>query len=140
MEKIVVFTPAYDKRDENYGIAAVEIYFVLKGTKGAVHFSVMTKWFLPHNMKELNANRFFSLENFNSDPMGMSVGYHSLKPKFKGQTKKYCSWLKKKAYCDSSALRAEHWVETYLLPGGSDEIWKQLEEEYKRRFEGDLNG
>jgi hypothetical protein len=138
MEKIVVFTPAYDKRAENCGIAAVEIYFVLKGTKGAVHFSVMTNWFLPHNMKELKTNQYFTLKF--EDPMGMSVGYHSLKPMFNGQTRKYCSWLKKKAYCDSSALRAEHWVETYLLPGGSDEIWKQLGKEYKIRFEGELDG
>jgi hypothetical protein len=63
------------------------------------------------------------------------MGYHSPKQMYKSQKKRYCSWLKKKAYCDSSTLIAEDWVEKYLLPKGSDEIWKQLKKEYRRTLD-----
>jgi len=139
-EKIVVFTPAYDKRTNNpktnAGIASVEIHFVLKGPKGAVHFSIMTDWFLPKNQKELRVGPFFSLTRAGEKvkPMGMGVGYHSLKPMWEGQKKRQCNWLGGEAYCDSSSLIGDEWVEKSLLPGGSDEVWKQLKKEYDRHF------
>jgi hypothetical protein len=138
-EQIVVFTPAYDKRTNNpktnAGIGSVEIYFVLKGPKGAVHFSVMTNWFLPHNIEE-NRKLLTDLRELLGKPMGISIGYHSPKPMREGQQARKCSWLCEQGYCDSTSLTADEWVNKYLLPGGSDEVWKQLRKEYDRNFRG----
>jgi len=137
-EKIVEFTAAWDKRTNNIktnsGISPVEIYFVLKGPKGAVHFSVMTDWFLPQNMEQ-KIGLLTILKDRLSSPMGMTVGYHSPKKFYETQKRKPCSWFGGKlCYCDSSSLLADDWVKNYLLPGGSDEVWKQLKKEYYRRF------
>jgi hypothetical protein len=139
----VTFAPAFDRRDpdpkKNYGIHGVEIRFVLKGKKGATQFVIYTNWFLPHVQKELYAKGDISHRlRFNQpEPMGADIGYHSLVPQYKGQTKMKdgCQYLDgKPCYYDGSGLRADEFIPAFLA-GGSDAVWKMLEEEYQRRFE-----
>ena len=96
MEKIVEFTPAYDKRhvnpSKNYGIHGVELRMVLKGEKGAVQFVLFTHWMLPHNTRELKAKFLSNPTNESvetyamlSEPSPCDLGYHSFVPMYDGQ-------------------------------------------------------
>jgi hypothetical protein len=62
LERIIEFTPAFDKRDpnpkKNYGVHGVELRFVVKGEAGAVQFLIFTNWHLPHVQKAM-VNRAF---------------------------------------------------------------------------------
>lgn len=94
MEKITIFSPAFDKRSDdpkkNYGIGSVKCSMVLKGPEGAVHFMFGTGMFLPETMQEYAKNgqltpvkfgikgEYFMLQR----PMGYDVGYHSPTPRF----------------------------------------------------------
>lgn len=132
-KKITLFNPAFDKRNpepaKNYGIGCVKCYMVLKGKKGAVHFIFGTGMYLPETHREW-------LSKFSDhDPvryMGYDVGYHSLKPTYKGEVgRDKCEWLGgKKCYGDGSALRAEKWMGIFVREGG-EKIWQMLEEEYR---------
>lgn len=93
-ERIVEFSPAFDRRDpdpsKNYGIHGVELRMVLKGPGGAVQFLVYTNWQLPHVAKEQVARaitRGVDELDFNIlwMPTGADVGYHSPKPMYDGQ-------------------------------------------------------
>ncbi len=135
-ERIIEFSPAFDKRDDdpkkNYGIGAVKIRFVLKGKKGAIQFVVGTDWYLPHNQKEVGNSIRGGIK-----PDGWDVGYHSPKPIYEGQTSmgEACQYLDgRDCYYDGSGLRADEWVEKYLLRGGSDAVWRAIEREYVRVF------
>ena len=140
-KKTVEFAPAYDKRNpdpsKNYGIHGVEIRFVLKGKKGATQFLIYTNWFLPHVQKELYAKGSIStrLKFGRPEPSGADIGYHSPKPMYRGQTKiNNCPYLDgKPCYYDGSGLRADRFIPEFLA-GGSDTVWKMLEEEYRHRF------
>jgi len=140
-ERIIEFSPAWDKRSDvpgkNYGIHAVEIRFVLKGKKGAIQFLVGTDWYLPHNQKEIGG----TIRGINSiserQPRGWDVGYHSPKPMYEGQVSmnEGCPYLDgKDCYYDGSGLRADEWVDKYLLKEGSDAVWRAMEREYVRVF------
>lgn len=150
-EKIVQFTPAFDKRhpdpSRNYGIGSVRIRFILKGEKGAVQFYCSTKWYLPETIKEYrNSKGVELLDNKEEDCSGISawdLGYHSPKPMFKGQTSDACDILEKgECYYDGSGLNAFPLAET-LVREGSDGIWKKLEEYYESVYgenRGGLDG
>ena len=136
LEKIVVFTPAYDKRhsdpSKNYGIGSVRCLMVLKGKKGAVHFSFGTGMYFPETHRE------WLVKFPDHDPvryMGHDVGYHSPTRRYKDQLKSQekCDWINKPCYCDGSALRADEWM-NILVRKGSKKIWEMLEEDYKDRF------
>ena len=147
-EKIVKFSPAFDKRDplphKNYGIGAVKCYMVLKGENGAVHFVFSTGIFLPEIVEEYYKDKrdLFHYEydgkGSQSYYMGFDVGYHSLKPLDKYQKEREgrpCDWLDDRlCWGDGSALRAEEWMDV-LVRQGSDKIWEMLEEEYKSILE-----
>ena len=142
-EKIIDLTPAYDKRDKNpsknYGIGSVQIRFVLKGKKGAIQFLVGTDWYLSENQKEMTDNPLRGASIRGIKPDGWDVGYHSPKPMFDGQTSMGpCQYLDgKECYYDGSSLRADDWVEKFLLPGGSEAVWKEMIKEYESTFESD---
>ena len=160
MERITLFRPAYDKRTDdpktNYGIHCVQCFMVLKGEKGAVHFTFSTGMFLKHVHQELCAPG--KPTELLLRPMGYDVGYHSLTPQYPNQELSWptkmkktgegpldvtfekvgdkapdCEWLGQPCYCDGSAMRAEEWMEV-LLTQGSDKIWEMLEAEYNLLF------
>jgi hypothetical protein len=139
----VAFESAFDRRDpdpkKNCGIHGVEIRFILTGKKGATQFVIYTNWFLPHVQKELYAKGNIShrLKFGQPEPMGADIGYHSRTPQYKGQAKMRggCQYLGgKPCYYDGSGLRADEFIPAFLS-GGSDAVWKMLEDEYRRRFE-----
>jgi hypothetical protein len=134
LEKIVIFKPAFDKRNpvpkENFGICSVRCFMVLKGKNKAVHFVFSTGMYLEKTHKEW-LNRFPVRDH--ADYMGFDVGYHDIKPHFEEQeiSQKHCEWLDgKPCYCDWSALRADDYMKV-LVEKGSEAIWKLLEKDYK---------
>jgi hypothetical protein len=141
-ERLVEFSPAYDKRnpnpDKNYGIHGVEIRFVLKGLKGATQFVIYTSWYLPHVQRELYGKGELnsSLKYGGIEPMGTDIGYHSPISKYEGQKvmSDHCPYLDgKPCYYDGSSLRAGEFIPEFL-EGGDKAVWKMLEDEYGRRF------
>lgn len=96
LQRITKFRPAWDKRNPNpkkdYGIHPVQCFMVLKGKKGAVHFSFATGMLLESTMNEYIRNGKATYEmtsygnHYLNKPMGFDVGYHSPKPMWKDQT------------------------------------------------------
>lgn len=146
MEKIVTFSPAFDKRDpnpsKNYGIHGVDLRMVLKGDKGAVQFVLYTNWHLPHVQEELNQKVIGQDKIYISailNPQPADLGYHSPAPRYEGQSicSQSCEYLDgKPCYYDGSGLNAEKIYEV-LLKEGSDGVWKELENYYKELFESE---
>jgi len=137
--KTVYFTPAFDKRHKdpkkNYGIHNVEVKFLLKGGKGAVQFLLFTGWYLPETNKEYKSERNIILQE--NTPIAVDLGYHSLKPLFKGQSQATdkCPYLDNKpCYYDGSALNSEPILDL-LIRKGDEAVWKELEKYYKELFE-----
>lgn len=154
-ERIVTCSPAFDGRPAsagglaewrtpgmrpddgtphtNYGIGGVVITFILKGDAGAVQFKINTDWYPPHVQKVSHQREWLR-------PDGWDVGYHSPTPQYEGQEPiaepGECPYVPEGCPCyyDGSGLRAEEWVKEYLLPGGSEAVWKALEEEYATLF------
>jgi hypothetical protein len=146
LERLVIAQPAYDKRspipEENYGIGAVRFMFVLKGPRGAVHFLFSSGMYLPSAVEHLirvHHEQGWGLGDMARSalaPMGLSVGYHSPRPMFEGQpvAQESCGFLDgKPCYCDGSALVASKWMERFIQ-GGTEWLWRALEEEYRDRF------
>lgn len=86
LERIVEFTPAFDKRDpdpqKNFGIGGVDLRMVLKGPEGAVQFLLLTQWMLPNVQAELDAR---ATPRSLSRPIAADLGYHSRTPRYDGQ-------------------------------------------------------
>lgn len=139
-ERIVNVTPAFDKRcadpKKNYGIGGCRIWFILKGERGAVQFQIGTDWY-PYNVQQ---ERKGASEIFDTKPQGWDVGYHSPKPMFEGHTPMdSCDLIDGECYYDGSSLRADEWVEDFIM-GGTEWLWPKLEEEYALRFLGNDDG
>lgn len=144
-EKIIEFSPAFDKRNpnpgKNYGIGAVQIVFVLKKGNKAVQFRFGTDWYLPETVKEYREKGVNGMsppvvlrEGKNCGVQGWDVGYHSPKPMFKDQTSMgKCEYIKANCYYDGSSLRAEEYQEI-LIRKGSKGVWEFLEKEWKQTF------
>lgn len=140
MERIVTMTGAFDKRHsdpkKNYGIHGMEIRFVLKGPAGAVQFVVYTQIHLEHVAKEQWAKRNEPYAFKMSRPMGVDIGYHAPTPHYEGQTEMECDLLPGgKCYYDGTSLGAENFMPTFIA-GGSDAVWRMLEEKYHTLFSG----
>ena len=140
MERIIEFSPAYDKRNsnpaKNYGIQGVEIRFVLKGDRGAVQFVLFTSWYLPHVQAELDSKPLGELPYMFHKPLPADLGYHSLTPRYEGQKPMAdsCPYLDgKPCYYDGSGLNAEPVYER-LLREGDIGVWTALEDFYKKIF------
>lgn len=151
LEKIVEFSPAYDKRNTNpkkdHGIGAVRIRFVLKGKKGAVQFLMGTNWFLPETIAEyktgfksgitgeIKTTNLLDEKNDCSGISGWDIGYHSKKPMYEGHESidENCPYTDGICYYDGSGLRAKD-IPELLVRKGSDEIWKYLEKYYLSTF------
>ena len=142
LEKVIEFTPAYDKRHtnpkKNYGIGAVMIVFVLKGKKGAVSATFGTDWFMESTIKEYrekgNTNLPPPIVLRGKEDLGVrgwDIGVHNPVKQYDSQKERDCPWTKTgKCHYDLSGMRAEPYGKA-LIEKGSDEIWKMLEKEYK---------
>ena len=141
LERIVWVSSGFDKRHtdpkKNYGIGACRITFVLKGAEGAVQFMIGTDWYPPVVQRERRQQRHDFDTRFDKiKPDGWDVGYHSPKPMYEGQTpmERSCELVAGGVcYYDGSGLRADDWVEQFIL-GGTPWLWPQLETEYRVRF------
>lgn len=141
LERIVEFTPAFDKRDpdpkKNYGVHGVDLRFVVKGDAGAVQFLIFTNWYLPH-VHESIVNRKYhhatDLDNLFS-PVPAGISYHSKLPRDPEQEPsteacEYCDG--QPCYFDGSILNAEK-VFSLLVEKGDEAVWEFLEEYYNDR-------
>lgn len=132
MKKEIKFLPAFDRCHDdpkkNYGIHGVELCFYLTGKKGAVQFILYTNWHLPHIETE-------SFPDICKKPLPADLGYHSPKPMFEDQwSTDDCRLLPgKTCYYDGSTLSANDAYKV-LLSGGSDGLWKFLEDYYNETF------
>ena len=137
-EQIVEFTPAYDKRDpdpkKDYGIHGVNLRFVLKGPKGAVHFLLYTSWHLSHVREKLE-----TCDRILSQPIPADVGYHSPVPMNEWQTEPTaanCDYLDgKSCYYDGSGLAADDAFNA-LTEHGDEGVWQYLRRYYQAIFNG----
>lgn len=107
MERITRMNAAYDKRSKDpkkdFGIHCVQVYMVLKGKLGAVHFTFSTGMFLPETYDRLASENALTPQKFSESgdwfavnkPMGYDVGYHSPKPGFEGQEVRWPTKMRK---------------------------------------------
>ena len=133
MEKIVSFSPAFDRRDpvpsKNYGIGGVRIHFKLRGPKGGVTWTISTPMYLPHVAEELEAKKRPSTL---SSGMGYEIAYHTLTPQFEGQTK----WegdceMTQQGFCYNDAGYIAGWdLFKRFLAEGESAVWDTLQEWY----------
>lgn len=134
-ERIVKFSPAFDKRHDdpskNYGIGGVRIYFQLKGPKGGTSWGILTPMYLPHvreEWKDKDPNTLLTL----GKGMGTEISYHSLEPRFEGQTKfeRPCDLTGQDfCYCDSGFIAGEDLFQKFLVEGDAA-VWEELEAWY----------
>lgn len=130
LERITKVRLPFDMRDDNpskdYGIHGLDIFFILKGPKGAVQYGVTFPVYLPH------------VEYSRDEIYGFDVGYHSPNPLYDGQCAMNCELLSDgKCYYDGSSLRAIEWTkEIFSITGQPPEniLWKKLEEYYYETF------
>lgn len=164
LERRTYFRPAWHKVNEDpakdYGVHGMEIWFVLIGPKGAVHFGLSTGMMLTETIEWWRAT---GRGNSTSHlfPMGIDVGYHSPVPMHDfqkesgpvwptkirktgdgmldvvfdkvGDAPPNCEYIGVPCYSDGSALRADDWKSIFLAEG-DDIIWEMLEEDYNVRF------
>lgn len=128
----------FDRRhpddSKNYGIHGLDIWFILKGEKGAVQYGVTFPVYLPHVAKELQA-KGKTLDRI----YGFDVGYHARMPQYEGQTIMADCDLTPEGKCfyDGSSLRASDWTEQiFSVVGEKPEklLWEKLYTEYVERF------
>jgi len=146
LKREVFFEAGYDKRNsdpkKDYGISAMKIRFVLSGDKGACQFLISTDWYLPNIQKEKSNDFEFNRLSRGINglkPSGWDIGYHVLTSQYEGQEPidNKCEYLNgQPCFYDGSGLQAEEFIPEFLA-GGSDAVWKMLEERYKQRFEAD---
>lgn len=150
-ERIVRFVMPHDERTENpmtnYGIGSMRIYFILKGSKGAVQSIISTQFFLPKTINEyLNSNnsywRNLLKDNNGNDSkpfQGWDVGFHSKKkPAYMNEdrAKSDCDIIGGKCYYDSSISQGERdQLGELFHEKGEEAIWEYLEKYYETTFQ-----
>ena len=141
MERIIEFTPAYNRRDpdpsKDYGIGGVKLRFLLKGNRGAVQFCLLTNWMLPEVQKERDERiPDRELPYWLHKPLPTDLGYHSLIARYDDQKviDPHCPYLDgKPCYYDRSAFGADRIFEV-LLREGDKGVWRELEKYYSEIF------
>lgn len=107
IERITQINPAWDKRNpdpkKDYGIHCMQVWMILKGKQGAIHFTWSTGIFLKETEERLAANGTLNWEKLGEDhyfsvakAMGYDVGYHARKPQFDGQEVRWPTKMHKK--------------------------------------------
>lgn len=140
-QKITQVRLPFDRRhsdaSKNYGIHGLDVWFILRGPKGAVQYAVTFPVYLPNVEKEY-VNKFPDW-NSRKEILGFDVGYHSETPMYKNQSSMKCEHTKTGiCYYDGSSLRADDWTQIIFRTTGEapeNVLWKMLENEYKERFE-----
>lgn len=90
LERIVKINPAYHKfhsdPKKNFGCGCVRIFMILKGKKGAVHFSFGTGMYLPETYdKWAREGKPGAMMIMGVPYMGYDVGYHAKKKQWEDQ-------------------------------------------------------
>lgn len=120
LERRIEFSPAWDKRhkdpDKDYGIHCVDISFLLIGENGALDYRIFTNWYLEKNGLS------------GRGPVSAGLHIHSKKPLYDGHECREDCELICPCYSDISSLT--DFVDD-LVRGGSEEVWKRIEEAYK---------
>lgn len=142
----IKISEAFDKRhkdpSKNYGIGACNIWFIVKGSKGAITLNIGTNWFLPSTVEEYKTKgvngRIVDLHRGDDGPVrAWAWDVHSKKKMYDGQTKyKESDIIKGGCYCGGSCLRADRYL-TILLEKGSEGVFEELEKDYKDSFRGE---
>lgn len=139
-EKIIEWTPAFDKRNSNpnkdYGIHGMNLRFLLKGEKGMTQFVIYTNWQLPHVTKEFEKEISSSqFPHLMCNPLPADFGYHAKEPQYEGQDLMECCYSESgKCYYDGSSLYAQTVFDRFVTEGDSA-IWEELEKAYHERFD-----
>ena len=152
-ERITQFDPAYDRRDEGYGVHGVDLRMILVGELGAVQFVLSTGWPHPSSIGLGTPDPYGDWMHRYQDgfreqnewdhqgrkcglyPSAVDLGYHSPTPRYEGQTEMDCHILPGgKCFYDGSGLNASAPF-LALVTGGSDAVWEFLEGYYADVFE-----
>lgn len=141
LERKFEVTPAYDKRSDGYGMGAATMRFYVIGPKGAVQFVFYTGWYC-HTIKKTTFDDWsdwgeMQITRHDGDNLiATDLGYHSLTPKYEGQSlmDRECHILKAPCYYDGSSLNASKPL-SILIHEGSDRLWEFLEGYYRETFE-----
>jgi hypothetical protein len=131
LKKLIEIQPAYDRRDEGYGIGSVIFRAILKGPQGAVTFVLFTNWNLPHVQRELDA------KDVHFDPIPVSVGCHSRTPLRESDepSRENCEYLDgDPCYYEEYPFGTADKIYQYLLTEGDAGMWKQLTAIYIKEF------
>jgi hypothetical protein len=140
-ERIHKVTLPYDLRNEdpskNYGIHGMDVWFVLKGPKGAVQFMFTVQAYLPHVKAEFDAKDQRSV--IGDMFIGCDLGYHALEPQYEGQRPlgKCDLFPGRECYYDGSSSIAYEWARELFATRGSrlePIVWQRLEQEYEDQF------
>lgn len=128
-ERIVRVTPAYDRRDEGFGIGSVRMVFILKGPEGAVQFAIGSEWYLPETHEHLM--RFRHIREPKLLPSGWGVACHTKEETYAGQTNEPCDLLDGgRCFYSESLCMADDWMPDFVA-GGTDWLWPRLEQQYR---------
>jgi hypothetical protein len=115
-----------------YGLA---IYFLSKGDKGVVQFTISTGWIPQFAKPDSIMHRY--IEDWGSHMMPADLGYHALAPQYEDQQKmsESCGYLDgQSCYYDGSGLNASDAMYA-LVNGGEESLWKFMDEYYNCVFE-----
>ena len=143
-ERIVRFKPAYDKRNpepsKNYGVHCADMFMVLKGSKGAIVFTVFTGWYLPSTIDWWKSRNLATVESVKG--WGADIGYHSKNPIREWQTdtnkNESCQWCDNEpCWYDGSGLQAQELFQKFVSQG-EEIVWQTLEEWYHSEFDNVL--
>lgn len=145
-ERIVRFEMPFDKRSnipgKDYGIGAMRIWFILKGSKGAVQVLIGTQFFLPATVNEYNRDRRNLLKTYDGKDQKpfecWDVGFHSIsRPSYLEKSDKMSCEINDCGYCyyDGSSLRGrDDKIAQLFMEKGTDGIFDYLEKNYKETF------
>lgn len=143
-ERITRVRLPFDRRApepaRNYGVHELDIWFILKGLKGAVQYGFTVHAHLPHVEREFAAKQYDSRGSRSFGAFsGFDVGYHAPSPQYDDQPSMPCEVLGEgKCYYAGSSLRASDWTEHIFSTIGrppEEVIWEKLEAYYRDRFE-----
>lgn len=126
------FECIYNLKKCEHGKAGLKIRFVVKGEKGAIQFLIGTSLY-PARPEDFT----LSMERVYIEPQ--DLGYHSLKPMYKGHKPitSHCEFLNgKSCYYDGSTLNAYDPF-CVLANAGEEALWEYLEEYYYHIFYGE---
>lgn len=122
----IEMTAGWDMKP-NYGQHGLEMRFIVRGSRGAVVFTIFTDWMPsgPVGMV-IDGKPIF--------PMAADLGYHALEPQYDGQKKQRdCKYIGTDCYYDGSSLNGEPFLKA-LLNGGSEPVFDMLDGYYVEVF------